>query len=122
MREPIVGRVVGGHGRTRWQRRDRHRRRVQQHADAVDQVGGDDVGLAVAVEVRDRQTDRPRACGEVGGGAEGAVTVAEPHADVASTLRVADNVQLVVTTSALPSPLMSAIATERTFEPEDAAE
>ena len=54
---------------------------AQQHAHGVAAVVGDDeVGLAVAVDVRDRHGYWVRAGGEVDRAAEGAVAVAEQHA------------------------------------------
>ena len=54
---------------------------AQQHAHVVAAVvGGDEVGLAVAVEVPDRHGVRTRADGEVCGGAEGAGARPQQHA------------------------------------------
>src|SRR5205085_1233968 len=61
---------------------------AQQHADvdglevAAD-VGNGEVGVSVAVDIRHRHGDRIQTGGEVAGALEGAIAVAQQHADVA---------------------------------------
>src|SRR5207253_786733 len=71
---------------------------ARQHADgAAALVGGDDVGLTVAVDVPDRHPECVPAGGEVGRGAEGAGAGAQPHADLVADGPVgSDHVGLAV--------------------------
>ena len=72
-------------------------------------VGDDEVGLAVAVEVRRRHGGRARAGGEGLLGGEDGMVAPSPLSSSTLTLLAPS---LATTRSGLPSPLRSATATE----------
>src|SRR5262249_18344822 len=72
---------------------------AQQHTHPVVGAGGvgrDEIEVAVAIHVGYRQAIGIRIGGDVGGGLEGAVAVAEEHADVIAPLVGSGNVEAAV--------------------------